>query len=123
MDIVDYDKVLACAKAGEQLCNCAPDRAAEKPTHEQCIDSGFARESNYPFGPDDADGGAAATSLNAVAGMAYEGEIEVFGNSIGVDTAVAGRKVKITSFAGDDNRRNSAPRHELLVAPIGLRSR
>ena len=123
MEVADYDKVLACSRAGEAVCGCAPDDLADAPRKASCLDKGLAKTPSYRFGLEQAGEDGGNVTIDAVAGMTYEGDIEIFGNSIGVDTAVAGRKVRITAVAGTEERRQAAPRHELLVAPIGLRNR
>ena len=122
MEVAHYDKVLTCSREGKTVCGCALDDLVDAARKADCLDKGLVMTPTYRFGLEQA-GGDGGVTIGAVVGMSYEGDIDVFGNSIGIDTAIAGRKVRITAVAGPEERRQTAPRHELLVAPIGLRKR
>ncbi len=114
-----YDKVLSCS---HEKCNCLPDdeNAYAIADQENCETEGYALSRAYPFGPDVEAGGE---TIPAIVGMKHEGDVNVFGNSIGVDTSVAGRLVRIRAVTGNDGNGSAAAVHDLLVAPVGLRNR
>ncbi len=118
-----YDKVLSCS---HEKCDCLPDKNPDKDNvyviadQENCETEGYALSRAYPFGPDVEAGGE---TIPAIAGMKHEGDVNVFGNSIGVDTSVAGRLVRIRAVTGNDRNGSAAAVHDLLVAPVGLRNR
>ena len=121
METVDYDKVLSCS---HEKCECEPDKnngAIEK--REECLQDGHALSPRYSFA---AESGAGGGAIPTIAGMEHIGDVNVYGNSIGVATTVAGRLVRIRSVAGTDGLDNGgrpAAVHDLLVAPVGLRNR
>lgn len=121
MEAAVYEKVLSCS---HKKCACLPEKEENTgyaiADQANCLDEGHALSREYAFGPEqDADG----ETISAIAGMEHEGDVNIFGNSIGVDTSVAGRLVRIRAVTGNSDNTSAAAVHDLLVAPVGLRSR
>jgi Tfp pilus assembly protein PilX len=119
METAVYEDAARCFRA---QCSCLPNKETGE-VREGCIGSDWARAADYAG--DERQGGL---SVPAVAGMNFEGEVNIYGNSIGSDTAVVGKLVQIRAMSGAKVDPEKQPRgaeaiHNLWVAPIGLREK
>lgn len=125
IEAADYDNVLECAATD---CHCLPDEQTGAIDDAACITQSLARRSGYRVGESEGSGeeNVEAATIPTVAGMTYERDVNIFGNSIGTATAVSGRLVHLRAIAGarldsESAGKGADARHDLLVAPVGLR--
>lgn len=112
METVDYDDVLKCSR---EHCDCLPDADTHK-VDTDCVDKKWAKEGKY-----ETVSGEGAPAVSAVGGMRFERNVNIFGNSIGSGSEVAGRLVRIEAISGGDS--SVIAKHNLEVAPVGLRKK
>ena len=112
IETVNYDDVLKCSR---EHCDCLPDPDKHQ-IDADCKSKNWAKKNEYKT-----VSGEDAPAVSAVGGMRFERNVNIFGNSIGSGSEVAGRLVRIEAISGGGSPVKA--KHNLEVAPVGLRKK